>query len=160
MGRTTSTIAENSRLKTADVAAATAYSGHPDADGENDCADGAEDGVDEDTTSKNVGVLSIGNAEPVSFNHMTGNFTEALVGTDAGGSDQTASWGGTPVVRPSVDNTNNAMGIVMNYWTLNGDDAETATGGGRLAEKDAGGMEVDVHGETDIWFQGVTTASP
>ena len=36
------------------------------------------DGVAEDATSKNVGDLSVGNAEPVSFNHMTGNFTEAL----------------------------------------------------------------------------------
>ena len=104
-------------------------------------------GVAADTTSKNVGVLSVGNAEPVSFNHMTGNFTEALVGTDAGGSDQTASWGGTPVVRPAVDDTNNAMGTVMNYWTLDGDDAEAGRFGGRLAEKDAGGMEVNVHGD-------------
>ena len=86
----------------------TAYTPHGE-DGVNDCADGTEDGVDEDETSKNVGDLSVGNAEPVSFNHMTGNFTEALVGTDAGGSDQTASWGGTPVVRPAVDDTNNAM---------------------------------------------------
>ena len=80
--------------------------------------------VDEDDTSKNVGDLSVGNAEPVSFNHMTGNFTEALTGTDAGGSDQTASWGGTPVVRPAVDDTNNAMAEVMNYWTLNGMDPD------------------------------------
>ena len=124
---------------------ATAYSGHPDADGENDCADGTEDGVAADETSKNVGDLSVANAEPVSFNHMTGNFTEALTGTDAGGSDQTASWGGTPVVRPAVDDTNNAMADVMNYWTLNGMDADSS-GDGRLAEKDAGGMEVNVHG--------------
>ena len=125
----------------------TAYTPHGD-DGENDCAEAGtpadEGGPDE--TSKNVGGLSVGNAEPVSFNHMTGNFTEALTGTDAGGSDQTASWGGTPVVRPAVDDTNNAMAIVMNYWTLDGDDAESGTGGGRLAEKDAGGMEVNVHG--------------
>ena len=131
----------------------TAYTPHGE-DGVNDCADGTETDVDEDETSKNVGDLSVGNAEPVSFNHMTGNFTEALTGTDAGGSDQTASWGGTPVVRPAVDDTNNAMAEVMNYWTLNGLDPDN--GGGRLAEKDAGGMEVNVHGENGHVVSGFT----
>ena len=118
-------------------------------DGVGDCADAAAAadiaGVDADTTSKNVGDLNVGNAEPVSFNHMTGQFTEALTSTATGGADQTASWGGTPVVRPGVDDTNNAMATVMNYWTLTGENAE-ADGGGRLAEKDAGGSEVNVHG--------------
>ena len=123
-------------------------------DGANDCST-ADDDAGVDDTSKNVGDLSVGNAEPVSFNHMTGNFTEALTGTDAGGSDQTASWGGTPVVRPAVDDTNNAMAEVMNYWTLNGMDPDPA--GGRLAEKDAGGMEVDVHGATGHTVTGFTT---
>ena len=127
---------------------ATAYSPNG-ADGVGDCADAAAavdiTDVEADTTSKNVGGLNVGNAEPVSFNHMTGQFTEALTSTATGGGDQTASWGGTPVVRPAVDNTNNAMATVMNYWTLNGMNA--VDDGGRLAEKDAGGMEVNVHGE-------------
>ena len=98
-----------------------------------------------DNTSKNVGGLSVANAEPISFNHLTGHFTEALVGTDTGGADQTASWGGTPVVRPAVMNRVNA-GTRPDYWTLNGMDVATATdAGGQLAEKDAGGMEVNVH---------------
>ena len=52
------------------------------------------EGADSDTTSKNVGGLAVGNAQPVAFNHLTGHFTEALLSTAAGGSDQTASWGG------------------------------------------------------------------
>ena len=67
------------------------------------------EGADKDTTSKNVGDLKVGNAEPVAFNHLTGHFTEALIATAAGGSDQTASWGGTPIIRPAVLNNNNDM---------------------------------------------------
>ena len=127
---------------------ATAYSGHPDADGENDCADGTETGIAEDMTSKNVGDLSIANAQPVAFNHLTGHFTEALTSTADGGADQTASWGGTPVVRPAVDDPNNEMeDIDADYQTLTGMDADT-DGGGRLAEKDGAGMEVNTHGMT------------
>ena len=114
-------------------------------DGVGDCATAAEaadivgvTGADE--TTKNVGDLSISTAEPVAFNHVTGHFTEALLSTDAGGADQTASWGGTPVVRPGVNNTNNAD-PQADYTTLNGDDT-TDENGGRLAEKDAGGTEV------------------
>ena len=100
-----------------------------------------------DNTSKNVGDLSVGNAQPIGFNHLTGHFTEALVGTDTGGADQTASWGGTPIVRPAVLNRINA-GTRADYTTLTGmDRAETDADGGQLAEKDAGGMEVNVHGE-------------
>ena len=62
--------------------------------------------MDDDTT-KNVGDLSVLNAVPVSFNHLTGSFTEALTSTGAGGADQTASWGGTPIIRPAVMNTAN-----------------------------------------------------
>ena len=98
-----------------------------------------------DNTSKNVGGLSVGNAQPIGFNHLTGHFTEALVGTDAGGADQTASWGGTPVVRPAVRNRVNT-GAVADYTALNGMDTTDASGG-QLAEKDAGGMEVNVHGD-------------
>ena len=36
-------------------------------------------------TSKNVGDLSVKNAQPVSFNHLTGNFTEALTSSGGGG---------------------------------------------------------------------------
>ena len=61
-----------------------------------------DDAEKTDTSSTNVGDLNVGNAMPVSFNHLTGHFTEALISTDAGGSDQTASWGGTPVVRPAL----------------------------------------------------------
>ena len=126
-----------------------AYSPHPatDEDGAGDCnaaGTAADDNGGPDDTSKNVGVLSVGNAEPVTFNHMTGHFTEALISTAAGGSDQTASWGGTPVIRPAVDDTNNDMMEVANYWTLTGVDAESGAGGGRLAEKDAGGMGVSI----------------
>jgi hypothetical protein len=101
---------------------------------------------DDDDSSKNVGPLNVGNAQPIVFNHLTGHFTEALVGTDAGGADQTASWGGTPVIRPAVQDTNNAMANLRDYQILDGTNAETANeAGGRLAEKDAGGMEIDVH---------------
>ena len=121
--------------------------------------DGAPTNVAEsekDLTSKNVGGLTVGNAVPVAFNHLTGNFTEALVGTDAGGADQTASWGGTPVVRPGVLNNNNMMmgavaaettDDVVDYLTLTGvdsalnDNNQDIVGGGRLAEKDGGGNE-------------------
>ena len=108
-----------------------------------------DDADADDNTSKNVGDLNVKNAEPIAFNHLTGHFTEALIMTGAGGSDQTASWGGTPVVRPAVDDMNNTMTNVTNYKTLDGgnhDASATPPGGGRLAEKDAGGMEVDVHG--------------
>ena len=121
--------------------------------------DGAPSNVAEsekDLTSKNVGGLTVGNAVPVAFNHLTGNFTEALVGTDAGGADQTASWGGTPVVRPGVLNNDNMMmgaaatettDDVVDYLTLTGVDSavndtnQAIVGGGRLAEKDGGGKE-------------------
>ena len=60
-----------------------------------------------DITSKNVGDLNVGNALPVAFNYLTGHFTEALTSTAEGGADQTASWGGTPVIRPAVSNHGN-----------------------------------------------------
>ena len=63
----------------------------------------------EDTTSKNVGDLNVNNAIPIAFNHLTGHFTEALTSAASGGTDQTASWGGTPIVRPAVSNTANGM---------------------------------------------------
>ena len=115
-------------------------------------------GVNEaDVTTKNVGALSVSNAEPVAFNHLTGHFTEALVGTAEGGSDQTASWGGAPVIRPAVTNAANAAMIGVDYQTLNGIDnggtanyyhssgaatAISVDGTGRLAEKDAGGQGI------------------
>ena len=114
------------------------------------------EGDDTDTTTKNVGGLKVGNAQPVAFNHLTGNFTEALISTAAGGSDQTASWGGSPVIRPAVLNNNNSMmedgdaetdDAVVDYLTLTGADSalnnlnQNIFGGGRLAEKDGGGAE-------------------
>jgi hypothetical protein len=72
------------------------------------------DGASLDESTKNVGDLSVGNAMPIAFNHLTGHFTEALSETAAGGSDQTASWGGTPIVRPAVGNTANGMVRVSN----------------------------------------------
>ena len=80
------------------------YTKHGD-DGVDDCSKGGDAGVD--TTSKNVGDLNVGNAMPISFNHLSGNFTEALTSTPGGGADQTASWGGTPITRPAVSNTAN-----------------------------------------------------
>ena len=67
------------------------------------------DGTSVDESTKNVGDLNVGNAVPIAFNHLTGNFTEALTSTASGGADQTASWGGTPIVRPTVSNTANGM---------------------------------------------------
>ena len=116
----------------------------------------ATDTQTEDNTSKNVGDLSVGNSQPIAFNHLTGHFTEALVGTDAGGSDQTASWGGTPIVRPAVTNRVNA-GTRADYTSLNGMDTTDATGG-QLAEKDAGGVEVNVHGDTGHTVSGYLNA--
>ena len=161
---------------------ATGHTEHGD-DGADDCADGTgfraiagADGrgvvqIAKDPTTKNVGDLNVDNAEPVAFNHLTGHFTEALVGSAEGGSDQTASWGGTPIIRPAVNNADNMM-MLDDYMTLNGantaaidvgiPDADTfdhdgdtdvanATPdidgdgtymfGGRLAEKDAMGSE-------------------
>ena len=115
-----------------------------------------------DATSKNVGDLSIKNAQPVSFNHLTGNFTEALTSTADGGADQTASWGGTPVVRPAVDtpaNNDGSHGRLHNSdWYERTDEIDGF--GGRLAEKDAAGMEVDTldenpdNGEPDMSVMG------
>ena len=119
------------------------YTEHGD-DGVDDCSKATDDaGLDD--TSKNVGDLSVTNAEPVAFNHLTGHFTEALTSTADGGTDQTASWGGTPVVRPAVDTPANAMLRMVDYTTLNGMNADD-TEGGHLAEKDAAGMEVNTHG--------------
>ena len=128
-----------------------AYTMHG-AKGVNDCAAAnTVTGVTADMTSKNVGDLSIDNAQPISFNHLTGHFTEALTSTADGGADQTASWGGTPVVRPAVSDTNNAI-LSGDYNTLNGENTDVEepgedgeVAGGRLAEKDAAGMEVDTH---------------
>ena len=135
------------------------------ADGVNDCRKADPDAatpVEADSTSKNVGDLNVGNAQPVSFNHLTGHFTEALVSTDTGGADQTASWGGTPIVRPAVANTANGAMLLdgnndatnnSDYQILDGtDDVDDATpsataeglNGGRLAEKDAGGAEASI----------------
>ena len=107
----------------------------------------ATEEVTEDETTKNVGDLTIDTAEPIAFNHLTGNFTEALTSTADGGADQTASWGGTPVVRPAVNNTANVEMISNDYQTLNGLNVD-ANGGGRLAEKDAGGMEANAFDDT------------
>ena len=96
--------------------------------------------TDDDMTSANVADWGVGNAEPIAFNHLTGHFTEALVGTDAGGSDQTASWGGTPVVRPVVTNRNNDAMVDVDYQVLDG------TPEANLAEKDAAGIGADLEG--------------
>ena len=101
------------------------------ADDEIECAD--------DMTSANVADWGVGDAEVIAFNHLTGHFAEALIGTDAGGSDQTASWGGTPVVRPVVDNRDNDMMVGADYQVLDGDPEEA-----HLAEKDAAGQGVDI----------------
>jgi hypothetical protein len=82
-----------------------------------------DDGILEDVSTKNVGNLSVSNAMPIAFNHLTGHFTEALSETAAGGSDQTASWGGTPIVRPAVGNTANGMVRVSNAAAANADPA-------------------------------------
>ncbi len=116
----------------------------------------ATDAQMDDDTTKNVGDLNVLNAVPVSFNHLTGSFTEALTSTGAGGADQTASWGGTPIVRPAVMNTANGTLVRdadddadtnSDYQMLNGlNEVDTpqalAIRGGRLAEKDAGGGEM------------------
>ncbi len=70
---------------------------------------------DTDISSKNVGGLTVANAQPIVFNHLTGHFTEALVGTDTGGADQTASWGGTPVVRPAVYESAQRWNQIVDY---------------------------------------------
>ena len=76
---------------------------------------------DDDATSANVAEWGVGDAQVISFNHLTGHFTEALSGTDAGGPDQTLSWGGTPVVRPVVNNRDNDMMVNTDYQVLDGD---------------------------------------
>ena len=119
------------------------YTPH-DPDGINDCRkenlDTTE--VELDDTSKNVGGLTVDNAVPVAFNYLSGHFTEALM-TEGEGMDQTASWGGSPVTRPAVDNFANAMTEVTVYEVLDGTDA-TGGGGGRLAEKSAGGTAATI----------------
>ena len=96
----------------------------------------------DDETSTNVGDLNVGNAMPVSFNHLTGHFAEALTSTVAGGTDQTASWGGTPVVRPALQGDGTV--VVDDYDKLEGPSATGFDTGDRLAEKNAGGMGVNI----------------
>ena len=55
-----------------------------------------------DKSTKNVADWDWDDAEPIAFNHLTGHYTEALESTASGGSDQSASWGGTPIIRPAV----------------------------------------------------------
>lgn len=73
-----------------------------------------DDGIAKDISTKNVGDWGVDNAIPIAFNHLTGHFTEALVSTASGGADQTASWGGTPIIRPAVSNTANGMATYSN----------------------------------------------
>ena len=105
----------------------------------------------DDDSSKNVGELTIDNAEPVAFNHLSGHFTEALTASAAGGSDQTASWGGAPVIRPAVNDTANTTEL-DDYSTLTGTTTSEAGFGGRLAEKDAGGIEAIMYNRVDGYF--------
>ena len=93
----------------------------------------------DDMTSANVADWGVGDAEVIAFNHLTGHFTEALVGTGEGGTDQTASWGGSPVVRPVVDNRDNDMMVGTDYQVLDGDPVAA-----HLAEKDAAGQGVNI----------------
>lgn len=97
-------------------------------DGVFDCrTDDPRTAVDEtDRTSRNVGDLNIKNARPIAFNHLTGHFTETLLPGD--------SWGGTPVIRPAVDDP-------VDYQVLHGADGP---GGGRLAEVPGGGVEAEI----------------
>ena len=75
-----------------------------------------KDGVTaHDASTKNVGDLKVGRRRPIAFNHLTGHFTEALSSTASGGSDQTASWGGTPIVRPAVSNTANKCDVLRRW---------------------------------------------
>ncbi len=103
--------------------------------------------AEDDATTKNVGDLNTDNFEPIAFNHLTGHFTEAFVLPGMSGADQSASWGGSPIVRPAVEDTNNATLIGNDYQTLNGMNPATIgaidNAGGRLAEKDAGGIEAN-----------------
>ena len=137
MGRATSTLAVSLRLlqgtdtEDADDGDNNLMLINPDPDGEIEC--------DEDVTSANVADWGVGDAEVIAFNHLTGHFTEALVGTGEGGTDQTASWGGTPVVRPVVDNRDNDMMVGTDYQVLDGDPEEA-----HLAEKDAAGQGVNI----------------
>ena len=103
---------------------------------------------DDDVTSANVADWGVDDAEVIAFNHLTGHFTEALEGTPEGGSDQTASWGGTPVVRPVVDNRDNDLMIGVDYQVLDGDPL-----GANLAEKDAAGMGVDITTTAEAGYQ-------
>ncbi len=111
---------------------------HLDPDGDGDI----EACSDDDVTSANVAEWGVGDAQVISFNHLTGHFTEALSGTDVGGPDQTLSWGGTPVVRPVVNNRDNDMMVNTDYQVLDGTPAEAY-----LAEKDAAGMGVNLTGD-------------
>ena len=111
-----------------------------DTAGEDDCKKGT------DVTTKNVGKLSVDNAEPIAYNHLTGHFTSALISTAAGGADQTASWGGTPVTREAVDSlpgqdSGGDAGIV-DYQALNGNEEAANNIGGRLEEMLGGGAQV------------------
>ena len=101
---------------------------------ENTVATDSEDCGDDDTTSKNVSDWGVDDARPMAFNHLSGHFTEALISTDAGGGDQTASWGGTPTVRPGL--ADGAM--AADYLQL------TGVAAAMLAEKAAGGAGATV----------------
>ena len=98
----------------------------------------SDDDCDDDASSKNVsdwdadeeGKTDIDFAEPIAFNHLSGHFTEAVVSTAVGGSDQTASWGGTPTIRRATAS--------LIYSLLDGD------AGTMLAEENAGGSGMDI----------------
>ena len=94
---------------------------------------------------------------PVGFNHLTGHFTEALISTDAGGSDQTASWGGTPVVRRAM--AGDGTDLADDYDKLEGPSATAFATGDRLAEMNAGGTGADISNADAAGRAGFTAPS-
>ena len=90
----------------------------------------------EDDSSKNVGPLSVGNAQPIAFNYLTGHHTTGQASSSGDGSDQTASWGVNALTRPALmSEDDGGMMLGTAYTTLDGDADET-----RLAEKVHGGV--------------------
>ena len=102
-------------------------------------------------TTKNVGALTVDNAEPIAFNHLTGHHATAQTSSGAGGADQTASWAvkalarpalmdvatdtaapdldtgspsSEPVMRDSAQQPRGMISPAMDYVVLDGDDSE------------------------------------
>ena len=115
------------------------------------CRTPAEDCHATDTSSKNVGDLNTDNFEPIAFNHLTGHFTEAFVlhRHEWNRSVRILGWlSGSPTGCHGYDHQRRmSIGDRLHnserYESGHRSTTSTNDRGGRLAEKDAGGIEAN-----------------